>query len=66
MEDLILIGFFGAEGNYGLLLALNYGLNEATVMTYKLRYIFCMFLWFFFNIFELFLKWCCMYTWLIL
>jgi hypothetical protein len=34
-----LIGFFGAEGNYGLLLALNYGLNEATVMTYELVYI---------------------------
>lgn len=32
MEDLILIGFFGAEDNYGLLLALNYGLNEATVI----------------------------------
>jgi hypothetical protein len=36
MEDLILI----AEGNYGLLLALNCGLNEATVMTYELLYVF--------------------------
>jgi hypothetical protein len=56
MEDLILPGFFGAEGNYGPLLGLNYGLNEATVMTYESLYIFCMFLWFFFNIFLLFLK----------
>jgi hypothetical protein len=40
----MLSGFFGAEGNYGLLFELNYGLNEATVKTYELLYIFCMFL----------------------
>jgi hypothetical protein len=54
LKGLILTAFFGAEGNYGLLLGLNYGLNEATLVTCEL--LFACFYGFFLNIFELSLK----------